>query len=516
MSMLFRFNNAWRGAVCIAIGLVVVAGSANVRPAAAQTSGWSEPKQLSVANQRSWFPDVMADATGRVHVLYSSGIRTRSVWDTVMYTSSADGVVWSSPVDIYATDPFGTALAQRAPAATRPTMLMDYNGNVHLSFRDDQTLYYASVPIQQFGLPSSIKPESVSKTDVPYFAEMAIDSKATIHFIYTQNVTSDACPICYQIFYRKSTDSGKSWSLETSISNPEIGAAKPKIVVDKNDNVHVVWEAGVGGSLGQVSDPAKAMYAVSYDGGNTWQPPLALPTDQVGEQGRFVTIGVDGQDRLVTVWMSFPRGLIYYQISGDQGKQWSAPQQILSIAAPPQTLLSKLSTFSMAQDSAGNLHLVLIGRTDTNQDVNSVLHLTWNGTSWSQPEAIVTDDKNMLEWPRIAVGLGNQLHVVWFLRDQAHIFDSDNGLYAIGYSRGIAPAPAVAPIVYPTPTPLPEPTATPVPIDTRPTSLPISPDFTPVSMTSIVGEGQSMAIIALAVIPVLLIALAVFFLRRRQ
>ncbi len=497
---------------CIAV--VVMAAGSNTT--SAQTSGWTQPKQLSVPNVRSWFPDVLADATGRIHVVWSSGIRDRSVWDTVMYATSPDGQVWTPPTDISATDPFGTALAQRAPAATRPVLVMDRNGNIHTSFRDDQSLYYASTPVQSFGSPAALQPVKVAGTNVPYFAEMTVDSKGTIHYLFTENIPSDNCGICYQLFYRNSKDLGKTWSAILSISNPDIGAAKPKIVVDKQDNIHVVWEAGEGGSLGNVQDPTRIVYAASYDGGQTWTAPLTLPANQVGQQAKFISIGVDGRNNLVTAWLSQPRGEVFYQISTDQGRQWSAPQQILGVFSPEGILYSRLSTYSMATDNAGSIHLAMVGRTDVNRANTSVIHLTWNGTAWSQPDVIVTDDKNSFEWPRITIGLGNQVHIVWFMRDEAHLFDTDNGLYSIWYSRGIAVAPAIAPQIYSTPTALPLPTATPQVFSPTPTPIAINTVDTNASMATLIGEGQSLSIVALAVLPISLLVLVMFVLRRRR
>jgi hypothetical protein len=47
------------------------------------------------------------------------------------------------------------------------------------------------------------------------------------------------------------------------------------------------------------------------------------------------------------------------------------------------------------------------------------------------------------EWPRVAVSNGNQVNVVWFVRDEAHIWESDKGRYRVWYSKGVASAPFV-------------------------------------------------------------------------
>ena len=68
----------------------------------------------------------------------------------------------------------------------------------------------------------------------------------------------------------------------------------------------------------------------------------------------------------------------------------------------------------MATDSAGNLHLAMVGRLNATDTALRVLHVSWNGSSWSAPEAIVSYAEDAPEWPVINISNGNQLNVVWF------------------------------------------------------------------------------------------------------
>jgi len=119
------------------------------------------------------------------------------------------------------------------------------------------------------------------------------------------------------------------------------------------------------------------------------------------------------------------------------------------------------------------------------------------------------------EWPRIAVGRGNQLHVVWFVRDQATIFDSDKGNYKVWYAHGSSPAPAAAPVAQPTVTPTPTarqvvvPTATPLPR--------LNSAQSRVSVDSLTSENDDTLLLAKSAIPaVLLIAAIAIGLRFRR
>jgi hypothetical protein len=156
------------------------------------------------------------------------------------------------------------------------------------------------------------------------------------------------------------------------------------------------------------------------------------------------------------------------------------------------------------------------GRTAEDQESLSVLHLTWDGSNWSESEAITTLVGSVPEWPRIAIGLGNQLHVVWFVRDEPHIWESEKGEYQIWYAHGTSSAPVAAPAVWPTSTPIPilEVVTTPIPVAT-PTLLPtptstLDPgltqiDIPPGTTDSIYTEMDDLILLAKSLVPAALV-----------
>jgi hypothetical protein len=108
----------------------------------------------------------------------------------------------------------------------------------------------------------------------------------------------------------------------------------------------------------------------------------------------------------------------------------------------------------MATDGAGNLHLVLVGRLEEKTKALHVLHLVWNGAAWSTPESIKSYEDFVPEWPRLAIGKGNRLYVVWFTRTKQTAFASESAdaRYNIWYAHKQIDAPTINPTVLPTPT----------------------------------------------------------------
>jgi hypothetical protein len=507
---------------CLVISIIII----DVSQSSGQTV-WSTPKKLSV-ERSAWFPELAVDSGGRVHVVYSSG-RTVGIgqsYDVVMYTSSDDTVNWTDPKDI-------VAIASKG-AVTRPYILIDANGVLHLTYRS-YSVFYTRMPARSVNIADMTEPMLVSLPENGYFSQVYLDRVGRLHMLHTENIQSVGCTGCFHVYYRQSLNYGETWTAPIDISPISNGVAKPQILVDNNDVIHVVWEAGRGGDLGQVPDPATVMYTNSEDLGLTWSAPRQLPVP--GSKGRNITIGMDPEGDLVIVYLAEVPNLVYFQTSSDGGSNWTTPQPISNLISSWNVYSGVTDGYSMAADNAGHLHLVVVGQladdnfipmgidrnlptstpeasptptidpdfeatptVTTTTDIYvpsilletpsvpriplSVLHVEWDGTAWSQPEAITTIFGDVPEWPRIAVGLGNQLHVVWFIRDEAHIWDSGGGTeYQVFYSKSLSSAPAVNPVVPPDPvirmavtpthTPEPEASAPVVMAETTETSQPV-------------------------------------------
>jgi hypothetical protein len=197
-----------------------------------------------------------------------------------------------------------------------------------------------------------------------------------------------------------------------------------------------------------------------------------------------------------------------------------------------RSVYSDLDDYDMAVDSAGHLHLVLTGRdaqavtASVNQleqkgPPNSLYHLEWDGSVWSEPFSIFTPiNGDLPEWPRIAVANGNQLHVVWFNRDAAHINDTEGGQYQVWYNHGTTSAPAIAPMAWPTPTPTPTalalatPTLVPTVAATPTPIAALAPDLAQLSVppgatTVIYSDHDEVFLLAKSLLPVALVIVVV-------
>lgn len=472
----------------------------------AQISGWSTPHQFE---EHGWFPDIAADPSGALHVAWSHSryldengdpATVQSAYygfDVVLYTVSEDGSSWPPANDIAAL-PQGNI---NSVEVTRPNLLADVRYNLHMTFRG-QNVYYTQSLSEMAALARGWGGlYQLNVNNQGYFSDLAIDRNGVLHLVFTENVVTDECMICFHLYYRQSIDGGANWSIRSDLSNLITGAAKPQILIDASQNIHVVWESGPGGTLGMVNQPVQIMYTVSRDGGMTWVNPRAF-TDNTTEIARNPVIASDGSGRLLVAWHNQSDDRLHYTVSPNLGQTWT-PFTLEGIWGERALREATQTGMAMATDSAGNIHWITVGRLTEQEFSWSLLHLTWNGVRWSDPEVIVNRKASAIEWPRLAISRGNQLNVVWFERPLEHLYDANPDFYTIFYSNSTIAAPEVEAPPRPTPVPIITPTPIPTPVPTPTRALPdlTSAEIVPGTTQMVSSELDDLLILAASLLP---------------
>jgi hypothetical protein len=516
-----------------------------------KTTRWSQPVDLSVGARSSWFPSLTVAADGSVHVVwaggrpltkdsgFSAGSNLANVMDLLMYAVYRNGK-WSPANDILFSGLGG--------AAVRNSIVTGHDGKLYVAFRSSERIFFSSADPEQAFRPLSWRdPRKINGPSGPYYVELAVDSKGTLHVVWTEIVASEErsqytlCPYCANLFYRNSQDGGLTWSVPVNLADSFDGTTKPHIAIDQQDGIHVVWDIGFDNMSGK-GVPRAGGYRYSSDGGITWNPvvrftlsegrsslqpsPLstsvALPTQTVtppstetpanplieslSDAPQQTTLGLFQHRDPIVVYRSTQTDRIYYQVSRDNGITWSNPRILHGVRAR-DLRETPWDAYTMATDGSGNVHLILSGLLDTgnaptNRQKPSLLHLVWNGAYWSRPEVVVANDLYP-EWPRLVVH-GQQLHLVWFTRSDEDIFKSDNANYRVWYSSATIdalPLPAV-PTFTPAPTDGPTPTIIPSPVPS-PTPLPSAIRQVPPPNRYPAWESVALTVMSIALLPVL-------------
>jgi hypothetical protein len=399
-------------------------------------------------------------------------------------------------------------------------------GTLDAEVLSDENLWFTSAPGQAAAdVHAWRSPTRLTRFGQGYFSDLAIDRHGTIHALWTESVKGT-----WGLFYARSTDGGYTWSDATALDTGEpVWWYRAHLTADARGRLHAVWEV-IDSSMGNDSPygygtTLAAGYAISTDGGTSWTrlaftsstavepysrldfPALDKNKKQAGPQQP--AIGVDGQGRILLVFREPATNHILYRTSSD-GTTWSGPTALPGVR---EGVARPFDIYDMATDSAGHVHLVLVGYPGTSSAM-SLLHLEWNGQQWSDPQVITTGPPYP-EYPRIAVGEGNRLHVVWFGGNKP---TTDREPVGIWYSTAQTNAPPVivrAPAPPPaqaSPAPVLPPSALPAPLDQRPAArspVPVAPDA-PVQNVGLLAAlerdpNYPLVISAAAVVPVLAI-----------
>ena len=262
----------------------------------------------------------------------------------------------------------------------------------------------------------------------------------------------------------RSADGGRTWSYARELTVSPAFRFRLQTKLDVEDTVYVLWD-----EVDAEGNVVSSALVHSSDRGDSWSAPVHFP-DARGASAQ-ATMSVDGQGSLAVVWRSHNDDHIYYQLSPDGGTTWSTASAIEGILARSQIFNdSGFDRYDIAPDSAGNLHLVVVGRTSMLDDPPGLYLLEWDGTAWSAPSLLYAEPDRFPEYPSITVGVGNKLHAVWFVRDREHFWLTHNPRYEVWYAQGVSTAPHVArptpspALTAPTPTALPMASVSPTPV----------------------------------------------------
>jgi hypothetical protein len=127
---------------------------------------------------------------------------------------------------------------------------------------------------------------------------LAMDSHENLYVVWAESLTNQG----FEVMLVKSTDQGATWiHSDTDFPISFIGGPRaylPKIAVDHEDNLHVVWHQTPEGGVAEI------YYGFSSDGGNTWTSQSA---DRVisfpdGNPGFAADMAIDGNDNVYVVW----------------------------------------------------------------------------------------------------------------------------------------------------------------------------------------------------------------------
>jgi len=321
------YNNAW----CIAVSENIVHaiwydngdGNYEIYYKRSTDNGitWEAEKRLTNNNANSYYPSIAVSGSIVNVVWFDDRDGNREIY----YKRSTDGGInWGTDTRL-SNDPSSSALPSIAISGT----------NLHVVWQDERNnnseIYYKRSTDGgiNWGADTRLTNDTAWSKD-PCIAVNGLNVYVVWYDYRDGN---------YEIYFKRSTDGGTTWGIDTRLTNSSAVSKNPCIAVS-GSNVHVVWQEN------------KLFYRQSTDGGVTWGTIIQLTNGPSASE--FPSIAVSGSN-VHLVWHDF-RDLnyeIYYKRSTNSGITWETDTRLTN--NPADSYISSIAV------SGSNLHVIWCG-----------------------------------------------------------------------------------------------------------------------------------------------------------
>ncbi len=264
-----------------------------------------------------------------------------------------------------------------------------------------------------------------------WYPEMAIDSQENIHAVWRDKQDFGSISgTDSDIWYMKWDSTTEAWSSPFLISEDSTASAfcrDPKIVIDEQDTIHIVWSDNTNDLLGSGSD--EDIFYINYNSITDSWSAIEVVTYQSLALAYLPDMVVDSSGTVHIVYTDMtPFGSVgadmdvFYQTRSNSTGLWSSPNLI-------STLSDSTSTSSAMTVSSDNIaHFVWMESHDYNSDGTDIdiyyKKKDLNTGLWDSSLILLSPESDGLSsYPSICSDSQNSVHIIW--SDQIPSYDSD-------------------------------------------------------------------------------------------
>lgn len=209
-----------------------------------------------------------------------------------------------------------------------------------------------------------------------------------IHVVWQDHRDGDA-----EVYYKRSTNSGASWSSDQRLSPLNYYSGAPTIAINQS-TIHVFW-------TDQRIAALDIYYVRSTDNGTTWQPEIRITTDPMDSQ--YPAVSVSGNN-IYLCWednRDNSNREIYFKRSTNSGLNWSIDVRITTdTSASDDVTVSSFGQNVHAAWESGTGNSEIYYKNSTN-----------GGISWSADQRL-TNDPAVSFYPEISQS-GQNINLFW-------------------------------------------------------------------------------------------------------
>jgi hypothetical protein len=382
---------------------------------------WSSYANINpTSDKRHYYPCLAVDKNGVIHVACVFN------YNKVVYSKSSDkGVTWTNWIEI------GTLTAN---GCDYPRIAVDSNANIHIVVANIVGSYRVikytkstngGVSWSEWATIGSVGTYNQKNPAI------AIDSSDNIHVVWHGNdETYQTEYTDCQIKYIKSTDGGSNWSAITNIQpSASYDYEVPDLICDADDILHIACTA-----YNNSSWVCQVAYTRSLNGGGNWSSWVSACTDA----DYFLAdpkIAVDSNQKVHIVFQIDAvdwEGYWIKYVSSSDGSTWESVETLAS----NESTYVEYNYPCIAVDSDDNICVAFsFGDEFLFQQLTKIIFMKRSGNTWGLQEEIIsvqaTNENNSKRqfYPKMFLAYDNSLSMVWAGGDPAY-FE-----YQIKYSR---------------------------------------------------------------------------------
>jgi hypothetical protein len=367
------------------LGVLLIA-----QPILAQT--WTATKRLTWTAGTAFAPKVVVDSNNHIHVVWYDYHPGNA---EIFYKKSVNGgTTWTTK-----------RLTNTSGFSGYPSVDVNSNNHIHVVWYDDTPGNHEIFHKKSTNGGGSWTTKRLTyNSDDSYYPTIALDTNNHIHVVWHDNT-----PVNAEIFYKKSTNGGASWTTKRLTYNSD-ESHSPSIAADSNNHIHVVW-------IDYTPGNAEIFYKKSTDGGGNWTT-KRLTYNSKGSY--YPTVAIDSNNHVHIVWNNYISGNseIYFKKSTNGGASWTTKRLTYNV--------EDSFTPTIAVDSSSYIHVTWNDYTPGNDEIY-YKRSTNGGAIWTTKRLTYNSGNSFS--PDIDVAPNNQIHVVWH--------DYTPGNWAIFYKKGI-------------------------------------------------------------------------------
>jgi hypothetical protein len=211
-------------------------------------AGWTPTKRLTWTSGYSGYPSIAVDPSSDLHVVWHDS--TSGSHEIYHKKSTDGGVTWTA----------SQRLTWNSDESNFPALAVDSSGHLHVIWSDfgpgASEIYYKKGTNE--GASWTPTKRLTWTSGFSGFPSVAVASSGHLHVVWP-----DSTHVNYEIYYKRSTDEGATWTPSTRLTWTPSSSGVPAIAAGPAANIQVIWAETLPGNN-------EIYYKKSANGGVTW------------------------------------------------------------------------------------------------------------------------------------------------------------------------------------------------------------------------------------------------------